>query len=285
MTNPVSWGAARAASTYQTETAVVRVDGASLTRERSYDRTLLRFAARGERLIADAGYELSGVNAMLLDQHGEIVARRSHESNRQFLLGATCTWAHEFYEEQLAIAASIASESEARLTTRRPLFTTALAAMELDADSRQLWRCTSAPTASDRLLRLSIGTFYNRGDLELLLMGSTAAVHDGHSNDLELNLRDGDGEVIATRWGRLSIGSSAIGYGDTSIRLEPRIGRAVRSLELIVRSEVRTINRIGPLLLKEPPALAPVRAPRAKAAPPKAPKKRAVAATKPQRKS
>jgi hypothetical protein len=256
----VPWGAARAARDLVCETPAFRLRNPSFgPRERSYDRTMLRFLAAGERTLPEASYELSNIHAVLLDERGQLITRRSHESNRQTLLGPVCTWGHELYDEQLSRAASILYEVEARVDHRRTLFSSKLLPVDLDSEARQPWLTAEGGFADDRLMQLSIGTFYSRSDLEVSLMATTTCVHDGHRTELELMLLDEAGALLANKWMSISIGTTGVGYNDSSIRLEKKIARAVHKLEVRGRSEVRTFGRIGPILLddaegKKPPA-------------------------------
>jgi hypothetical protein len=246
------WGAPAAARDLVCEAPVFRCKGAAFSRERSYDRTVLRFTAPGERAIPDAMLELSYINAVLLDERGHIVTRRSHDSGRQTLLGPQLTWAHEFYDDQLARASSVVYEVEARVDVRRTLYTGKLGAVDFDADTRQAWPLASGePAAADRLVQLSFSTFYNRGEFEIFAMAATACTNDGHRTELEVALLDEAGAVVGSRWLNLSINSAGVGYNDGSIRLEKRIARQIAALELRGRTEVRSVNRIGPILLDD----------------------------------
>jgi hypothetical protein len=245
------WGRAQAAHQVTCETSVFRMDRPSFATERSYGRTTLRLTAPGERLIADAAYELYNVYAVVLDQHGAPLARRSHESGRQYLLGPLCTWAHEIHDEQLDAATSVLYEVETRVDVRRTLLTGKLSPVDFDSEARQAWPLVEVHAEADRLLTLSLGSFYYRGELELFAAGTTPCAHDGHRTELELILRDDQGAVLATKWMNLSINSTGIAYNDTTIRLERRIAKSVASLEVRGRSEVRVIGRIGPILLEE----------------------------------
>lgn len=244
------WGPPVAAENVVCETAVFRLNKPSFSRERSYDRTVLRFGAAGERTLPDAAIELSSIYSMLLDDRGQLIARRGHDSARQTLLGTTCTWAHELYDEHLSRATSILYEVEARLDVRRVLFSGKLTAVDLDSEARQLWLAAAAGS-DDRLLQLSFTSFYSRGDFEISIMATSTCVHDGHRNELELLLLDEAGATLASRWMSLSIGCAGVGYNDTSIRLEKRVARLVRSVEIRARSEIRTISRVGPILLDD----------------------------------
>lgn len=283
----VPWGGAQAPADYRCETPVFRLAHPVLTRERSYDRALVRLTAAGERLHPDAAHEVNSLYAVLLDERGDIITRRSHESGRQTLIGPVCTWAHELYDEQLAAAAAILYELEVRLDVRHVLAAGTLGAVDLDSDTRQIWPHTITATSDARLVQVSIGTFYNRGDFELFAMATSPCVHDGVRNELELTLRDEAGEAVANRWMSLSIGGPGVGYNDTSLRLEKRIAKQVRSFELRGRTEVRSVNRVGPLALTEAagrarkPAAA-VAAPAAATAPspPPAPPPKPAAATR-----
>jgi hypothetical protein len=242
------WGPPLGAEHALCETAVFRVSKPSFSRERSYDRTVLRLSAAGARVLPDAAVELGSIYAMLLDERGQLITRRGHDSGRQTLLGATCTWAHELYDEHLARATSILYEVEARLDLRRELFSGKLAGVDLDSEARQPWL---AAASNDPLLHLSFTSFYSRGDFEISVMATTPCVHDGHRNELELSLLDEAGAPVGSRWMSLSIGSAGVGYNDTSLRLEKRVARLVRSLEIRARSEIRTISRVGPILLDD----------------------------------
>lgn len=254
------WGPARAARDLVCDTPAFRLRSASFgPRERSYDRTMLRFLAAGERTLPEASYELNNIYAVLLDERGQLITRRSHESNRQTLLGPVCTWGHELYDEQLSRAASILYEVEARVDYRRTLFSSKLLPVDLDSEARQPWVAAEGGFVDDRLMQLSLGTFYSRNDLEISLMATTSCVHDGHRSELELMLLDEAGVMIANKWISISIGSTGVGYNDSSIRLEKKVARAVHKLEVRGRSEVRVVGRIGPILLdegeaKKPPA-------------------------------
>lgn len=247
----VPWGAPVAARNLTCETPVFRLSKPVFARERSYDRTMLRFTAPGERLIPDASHELSTIYAVLLDEQGQLITRRSHESNRQTLLGPLCTWGHEIYDEQLARAASIVYEVETRLDVRRTLFSSKLLPVDLDSEARQPWSPAGDPSNEDRLMQISVGAFYNRGDFEISLMATTSCVNDGHRTEMELMLLDEAGVAVASRWMSVSISSTGVGYNDTSLRLEKRIARLVQALEIRGRSEVRTVGRIGPILLDD----------------------------------
>ena len=72
--------------------AIFRVEGGSFARERSYDNVVLRFEARGARTCGDGGFELANVHAILVDAEGAVIVRRSHDSYRQNVVGATVTW-------------------------------------------------------------------------------------------------------------------------------------------------------------------------------------------------
>jgi hypothetical protein len=247
----VPWGAPVAARDLTSDHAAFRLSKPVFARERSYDRTVLRFTAPGERLIPEASYETSYIYAVLLDEHGQLITRRSSESNRQTLVGPVCTWAHELYDEQLARAASILYEVETRVDSRRTLFSGKLQPVDLDSEARQPWLPAGKPSNEDRLMQISFGAFYNRGDFELSIMSSTNCIHDGHRYELEVVLLDETGAVVASKWMTMSINSPGIGYNDFSLRLEKKVARAVSSLQIHARSEVRTVNRVGPIMLED----------------------------------
>lgn len=246
------WGAAEAARDYSVKTPVFQLRSPTFARERSYDRTMLRFTAPGERLLPDASYEINNVYAILLDDRGQFITRRGHESNRQTLVGPTCTWGHELYDEQLARAASILYEVEARIDYRRTLLSSVMTPVDFDADTRQPWALESG-FIDDRLLQMSVSTFYNRGDLEINTMATSTCLHDGHRNELEFAFLDEHGALLASRWLSVSIGTPGVGYNDTSIRMEKekRVARAIHRMEVRARSEVRTFGRIGPIFLED----------------------------------
>jgi hypothetical protein len=253
------WGPARAARDLVCETPAFKLRHPTFARERSYDRTMLRFSAAGERMLPQAAYELNSIYAVLLDASGQLIARRSHESNRQTLIGPQCTWGHELYDEQLERASSILYEVETRIDYSRTLFSSKLLPVDLDSELRQPWVTAEGGFIDDRLVQLSFGTFYSRNDLEISLMATTACVHDGHRTELEIMLLDEAGVMVANKWMSISIGPTGVGYNDYSIRLEKKVARAVHKLEVRGRSEVRTVGRVGPILLddgeaKKPPA-------------------------------
>jgi hypothetical protein len=68
---------------------------------------------------------------------------------------------------------------------------------------------------------------------------------------MELALLDEGGTTVASRWMSMSINSPGVGYNDTSLRLEKKVARQVSSLEIRGRSEVRVINRVGPISLDD----------------------------------
>ncbi len=245
------WSPPVAASALVCETAAFRLKSPTFSRERSYDRTVLRFAATGERTIPEASYEVNNIHAILLDQHGRLITRRSHETSRQMLLGPQCTWAHELYDEQLSRAASVLYEVETRIDLRRTLFASKLAPVDLDSEARQIWATASDPVATDRLMQLSLATFFNRNEFEIWLAATALCAHDGHRNELEVILLDEAGAMVGNRWMSLSINAPGVGYTDYTIRLEKRIARTVASLEVRGRSEVRVISRVGPILLED----------------------------------
>jgi hypothetical protein len=220
-----------------------------LSRERSYDRTLLRFTARGARAFPDGGFELSNLYAILIAADGAPIVRRSHESGRQTVIGPLTTWAHELYDEQLAAAAALVYEVETRLDVRRTILEGDLATILLDADDRRPWPLTITAQPADPLLRLSLRTAFNRGDLDVWLAGEATDLHDGHRHDLELELRDAAGTVVGTRAMSLSIGPTGLAFNDYSLRLEKSVARTVHSLALRCRSEVRAIARVGPFTI------------------------------------
>lgn len=252
------WGAAEPARSYSVKTPVFQLRSPTFSRERSYDRTMLRFTAPGERLLADASYEINNVYAILLDDRGQIINRRGHESNRQTLIGASCTWGHEFYDEQLARAASILYEVETRIDYRRILLSSRMSPVDFDSDTRQPWLLENS-FIDDRLMQMSVGTFYSRGDLEISAMATSTCLHDGHRSELELAFFDEAGNLLASRWMSMSIGTPGVGYNDTSLRLEKekRIARAIHRMEVRGRSEVRTIGRVGPISLEDGEAKKP----------------------------
>lgn len=247
----VPWGAAAPARNLKCETPAFRLSNPTFSRERSYDRTMLRFSAAGERLIPDALMEVAYIYAVLLDEHGQLITRRSSESNRQTLVGPLCTWGHEIYDEQLERAASILYEVETRVDVRRNLFAGKLLPVDLDSEVRQMWTPAGQPANQDRLMQISFGAFYNRGDFEISMMASTGCAHDSHRTEMELALLDEGGATVASRWMSMSINSPGIGYNDTSMRLEKKVARQISSLEIRARSEVRVINRVGPILLED----------------------------------
>lgn len=258
LVSPWPWGAPMIARDFACETPVYRCKGAAFSRERSYDRTVLRFASQGERALPEAAYELSYVHALLLDDRGQILNRRSHDSGRQTLLGPQTTWAHEFYDDHLARAASVVYEVEARIDTRRTLYTGKLGSIELDPETRLPWPLTPAPNSGglvgDPLMQLSFSTWYNRGELEMFLMAASTCPNDGHRSELEVVLLDDAGAVVASRWMNFYINATGVGHNDFSLRLEKKLTRQLSKLELRGRTEVRSITRIGPILLEDGPS-------------------------------
>lgn len=245
-----AWVAAAGPATdHRTRSAAFALSAPEFARERSYDRTLLRFTARGERRFTDGGFELANVHVLLLDAAGAAIARRGHESNRQTLLGPLTTWAHEVYDEQLAAAAALVYEVETRVDVRRVVLAAGLAPIELDGDERRPWPMTITAQPDDPLLRLAVRVTVSRGDIELVLTGEATDLHDGHRNDFELELHDEAGAVIATRSMSLGIPATNLAVTDYSLRLEKRVARAVRALVLRCRSEVRAITRVGPFTI------------------------------------
>lgn len=69
MTNQTrAWvAAARPAADYRGQFAAFSVSSIELSRERSYDRTLLRFRGRGERTFPDAAFAATGACSTLRD--------------------------------------------------------------------------------------------------------------------------------------------------------------------------------------------------------------------------
>lgn len=227
--------------------AIFRVEGGAFARERSYDNVLLRFEARGARTCGDGGFELANVYAILVDSDGAVIVRRSHDSYRQNVVGATVTWAHELSDEHLGRAAALVYDVETRLDQRRTLLRGTLGAIDLDREDRQLWSYTATAAPNDPLLQLNLSLSFRRGDIELNLVGETAVIHDGHSTSFEFEVLDEHGHLLASRNTSLSIRSGdGLGFGDTSMRLEKRVQRAAHSFALHGRTEVRGLTRVGP---------------------------------------
>ncbi len=256
--SPWPWGAPMSARDFVCETPIYRCKGAAFSRERSYDRTVLRFSSQGEHTIPDASYELAYIYALLLDERGQILNRRSHDSGRQTLLGPQTTWAHELYDDHLARAASVVYEVETRVDTRRPLYAGKLGSIELDPETRQLWPLTPAPNSAgivgDPLMQLSFSTWYNRGELELFLMAASTCPNDGHRSELEVTLLDDAGAPVASRWMNIHINGTGVGHNDFSLRLEKKLARQLSKLEIRGRTEVRSIARMGPILIEDGPS-------------------------------
>lgn len=255
MHNPLSavWGAAQALDTLQHASPIVQIGRPTMSRERSYDRTLLRFSAPGERLVSGAAYELSTVYGVLFDAGGRVIARRSNESNRQTLLGETCTWSHEFYDEHLALAAGLGYEVEARVDVRRVLLAGKLSPVDIDSEARQPWAVAAVETKPDPLMSATFTLSYCRGYCEVAMAATSALVHDGHRSEIELALGDEAGKVLASRWTSLSLNATGIGYNDPSISLEKRIARQVATVSVAARTEVRSVTRIGPIAVSSIP--------------------------------
>lgn len=238
----------RALADFRIETPAFALSAPELTRERAGDRIVLRFTAQGERRLAGGGFELSNVHAVLVDRDGAPIVRRYHDSGRQCVLGKVCTWAHELYDEQLAGAAALVYEVETRVDLRRTLAAGVLEPIDLDDERRRPWPHKPTTSGADPLLHLSLALVYNRGDLDVSLVGEPTCVHDGHSTQLELDLLDQEGVAVASRTASVSIGATGLGYTDTSVRLERRVAKLVRGFEVRGRSEVRMITRLGPFI-------------------------------------
>jgi|GEM_PF-6534961 len=249
-TQTVAWAeGARPVAGYQGSFVGFSLEAIELTRERSYDRTLLRLTGRGTRTMPDAGYELSTVYAILLDADGLPIVRRSHDSGRQTLIGPITTWAHELYDDQLAAAAALVYEVELKIDLRRTLLEGDLETILLDADDRRPWPLTITSQPVDPLLRVALRPSFVRGELEVWLAGEATELHDGHRHDFEVELRDRAGIPVACRTMSLNIGPTGLGFNDLTVRLEKPVARVAHSLTLRGRSEVRTIARIGPFTL------------------------------------
>ncbi len=251
MTNQTkAWvAAAKPAADYQGTSSTFSIASLEFSRERSYDRTLLRLTARGTRTFDHGGFELLNVHALLLDADGAPIARRSHESSRQTLLGPLTIWAHELYDDQLAAAAALIYEVETRVDVRRVLLAGTLATIDLDTEDRRPWPLTITSQADDALVRFTVRTGFNRGEFEIGFAAESTDLHDGHRHDLELDLCDDSGAVVATRSTSISLTPAGVAFGDTSMRLEKKVARAVRSLVIRGRSEVRAVARIGPFTI------------------------------------
>lgn len=227
--------------------AIFRVEGGAFARERSYDNVVLRFEARGARTCGDGGFELANVHAILVDADGAVIVRRSHDSYRQNVVGATVTWAHELSDEHLSRAAALVYDVETRLDQRRTLLRGAFGAIDLDREDRQMWGYTATEAPTDPLLQLSLSLSFRRGDIELSMVGETTVIHDGHSTSFEFEVLDEHGQLLASRTTSLSIRSGdGLGFNDTSLRLEKRVQRAAHSFALHGRSDVRGLTRVGP---------------------------------------
>lgn len=245
------------------QSPVFELTGGALTRERAYDQTLLRFESRGARTCGTGGFELSSIYAILVDPEGAVIMRRSHDSYRQTVIGPVTTWAHEFADDHLAQAAALVYDVETRVDVRRPLVRGQLAAIDLDREDRQLWPFTIGDEPDDPLIQLSVSLSCRRGDIELNLVGETAVIHDGHRTELEFDLLDEAGQLVASRTTSLTIRSGdGLGFADTSLRLEKRVQRAVRSFELRGRTELRGLTRVGPFRMDAARALKLVPAPK-----------------------
>jgi hypothetical protein len=232
------------------------LSGGAFSRERSYDLTVLRFESRGARTCGDGGFELWTVYAILVDLDGTVIVRRSHDSGRQTVIGPVTTWAHELSDDHLARAAALIYDVETRVDVRRSLVRGTLATIDLDREDRQLWPFTVTDGADDPLVAVSLSLSVRRGDIEINLVGETAMVHDGHRTEFEFDLLDEHGQLVASRTCSLSIRSGdGLGFGDTSLRLEKRVQRAVRSFELRGRTELRGLTRVGPFRMDAAPAL------------------------------
>ena len=226
---------------------IFEVEGGSFARERSYDNVLLRFEARGKRTCGQGGFELANVYAVLVDPDGAVIVRRSHDSYRQNVIGATVTWAHELADEHLARAAALVYEVETRIDLRRTLIAGVLGPVDLDREDRQLWSYTPTEAPTDPLMQVSLSLSFRRGDIEINLVGETAVTHDGHSTSFEFDVLDEHGQALASRTTSLSIRSGdGLGFTDTSARLEKRVQRAMRSFALRGRTEVRGLTGVGP---------------------------------------
>ncbi len=226
---------------------IFEVDGGGFARERSYDNVLLRYEARGKRTCGQGGFELANVYAVLVDPAGAVIVRKSHDSYRQNVVGATVTWAHELADEHLARAAALVYDVETRVDLRRTLIAGTLGPVDLDREDRQLWSYTATEAPSDPLMQVSLSLSFRRGDIEISLVGETAVTHDGHSTSFEFDVLDEHGEVLASRTTSLSIRSGdGLGFTDTSTRLEKRVQRAMRGFALRGRTEVRGLTRVGP---------------------------------------
>jgi hypothetical protein len=249
MQNPLSvvWGAAQALDSLVCENPIVRIGKPSTSRERAYDRTLLRFSASGERLIPSAAYDVSSVYAVLFDPAGRVVNRRCHEGGRQLLLGETCTWSHELYDEHLAISASLAYEVETRVDVRRVLLAGKLSSVDIDSEARQPWFIHAVETKPDPLMSASFTLTFCRGYCDVFMAATSAVVHDGHRSEIELVFSDEAGKVLASRWTSLSINSTGVGYNDNSITLEKRVARQIATISVSARTEVRSVTRVGPI--------------------------------------
>lgn len=241
------WGPAQPLGSVSCEGPLWKLASPTITKERSYDRTILRFSAPGQRLLGTAAYELYNVYAVLLDAHGRVIVRRGHESSRQALLGELCTWAHELYDDHLAQSAALAYELEVRIDLRRTLVAGPLAAVDFDSEARQAWSILGRPSEPDPLMSASFSPFYSRGYFELMMAATSPVLHDGHRSELEVLLHDEAGKVLAAKWMGFSVASTGIGYGDTSLSLEKRIARQVTALTINARTEARVVTRLGPI--------------------------------------
>jgi|JI10StandDraft_1071094.scaffolds.fasta_scaffold140911_3 hypothetical protein len=281
-TMTLGWvGAAIPVEDCQLSSPIFELSGGAISRERSYDQTVLRFESRGARTCGAGGFELSSINAILVDPDGAVIIRRSNDSQRQTVIGPVTTWAHEFAEGHLARAAAMVYDVETRIDVRRPLLRGQLGAIDLDREDRQLWPFAVIDVPADPLMEVSLSLSARRGDIEINLVAEARVCHDGHRTEFEFDLLDEQGQLVGSRCVNLSIRSGdGIGFGDTSLRLEKRVQRAVRSFELRGRTELRGLTRVGPFrmdaartqpILKDvsAPAKAKVPATRPKAAPPK----------------
>ena len=226
-------------TTKKLETPAFTIDDGAVTKDNTGSRTVFKFIAPSQRHL-EGGFEVANVRAMLFDKEGRFIAKRGAESSRT-VLANRAMWIHEIPNDQLTTATKFVYEIEYKFDIRRKLVAGELPTLPAESDGSDYFRWLNLDprTLEDRTAKFEFALWARQSELAITYGHTEKFVSDSFRNEFELDLLDGDNNVVLTR--NFS-GSGYVRpfYDDTSIYgIDRRTIRSLKFFELRVRSEAR----------------------------------------------
>ena len=226
------------------ETPAFTLSEGTLTREVGGGRSTFTFNAPSKRHFA-GGFEAQ-VNLVLFGADGRFIARRGSDLSKT-VLSNRATWTHEFDNDKLTNATKLVYQIQYRFDYWRKLAGGEVPPIAAEAASSEYWRWVAVDprTVEDRAIALDLSVWLTRSGVEITYAQTPKVTTDSVRSELELELIDGDRNVVVSKTFNASLNNTHPSYDDTSLWVDRKVLQSLRFFELRGRTEMRAIATLA----------------------------------------